>query len=173
MTDLSYPIGRFAPVEPSPAVRQAAIADIAALPGHLARAVQELNDRQLDTPYRPGGWSVRQVAHHVADSHLNAFIRCKQALTEEQPTVSAYDEKKFAALADVRLPVDVSLQLVSAVHTRWVALYEAMADADWPRTFDHPEYPAPLTLDWQVQMYAWHSRHHVAHITTLRQREGW
>ena len=171
--DLRYPVGPFTPVDPSPGVRRSAIAEIAALPGRLAEAVEGLNDSQLDTPYRPGGWTVRQVVHHVADSHINAFVRCKQALTEEQPTVSAYDEKKFAALADAQLPVDVSLQLVRSLHARWVPLYETMSDTDWPRTFDHPEYPAPLTLDWQVQMYAWHSRHHVAHITALRRREGW
>jgi DinB family protein len=166
-------VGPFTPVDPSPGLRRIAIAEIAALPGHLGSAVEGLNDSQLDTPYRPGGWTVRQVVHHVADSHMNAFVRCKQALTEERPTVSAYDEKKFAVLADAQLPVDVSLQLVRGLHARWVPLYETMSDIDWLRTFDHPEYPAPLTLDWQVQMYGWHSRHHVAHITALRRREGW
>ena len=116
---------------------------------------------------------MRQVVHHVADSHTNAFVRLKLALTEDRPTVSAYDEKKFAELADVALPIGVSLELLRGLHARWVAIYEAMTDADWQRMFAHPEYPEPLTLDWQVQMYGWHSRHHVAHITTLRQREGW
>jgi hypothetical protein len=154
-------------------VRGGAIADIAVMPGHLAKAVAGLNERQLDTPYRPGGWSVRQVVHHVADSHMNAFVRLKLALTEDRPTINAYDEKKFAALADVALPVDVSLELLRGLHARWVALYQTMTDADWQRMFVHPEYPEPLTLDWQVQMYGWHSRHHVAHIAALRQRDGW
>ena len=171
--DLRYPIGPFTPVDPSTGVRQEAIADIAALPQRLADAVEGLDDRQLDTPYRPGGWTVREVVHHVADSHINAFVRIKLALTEDGPTVAAYDEKKFAGLPDAGLAVDVSLQLVRSLHARWVALYHGMADGAWPRTFSHPEYPQPLTLDWQVQMYAWHSRHHVAHITALRQRERW
>ena len=173
MTDLRYPIGSFTLVAQSPEVRQRAIADIAALPDRLADAVKGLRDGQLDTPYRPGGWTVRQVVHHVADSHINAFVRFKLALTEERPTVAGYDEKKFAELPDTQLPVDVSLQLLRALHARWVALYQDMPDEAWARTFRHPEYPEPLTLDWQVQMYGWHSRHHVAHITTLRQRQGW
>jgi len=171
--ELSYPIGRFTPVTLSADLRRHAIANIAALPQRLGDAVNGLNDGQLDTPYRPGGWSVRQVVHHVADSHMNAFVRLKLALTEERPAVSAYDEKAFAALVDVRLPVAVSLELVEGLHARWVALYEAMTDDDMARTFRHPEYSEPLTLDWQLQMYSWHSRHHVAHITALRDREGW
>lgn len=171
--DLRYPIGPFTPVAPSSDVRRNAIEEIAALPERLADAVQGLNDWQLDTPYRPGGWSVRQVVHHIADSHVNAFVRLKLALTEDRPAVTAYDEKAFAALADTRLPVDVSFALVRGLHARWVALYVAMANDGWERTFVHPEYQEPLTLDWQAQMYAWHSRHHVAHITALRQREGW
>ena len=171
--DLSYPIGRFAALTSTPEVRRDAVLEIAALPQKLTVAVAGLEDRQLDTPYRPGGWTVRQVVHHVADSHMNAFVRMKLALTEERPTISAYDEKAFANLADVRLPVYVSLVLIQSLHTRWVALYDAMTDAHWQRTFHHPEYPQPLTLDWQVQMYAWHSRHHVAHITALRERERW
>ena len=171
--DLSYPIGRFSPEPASADVRRRAVADIGALPGHLSTAVLGLNDSQLDTPYRPGGWTVRQVVHHVADSHMNAFVRLKMALTENRPTVSAYDEKQFAELADVHLPIQVSLELVRSLHARWLALYGAMTDADWERAFNHPEYPEPQTLDRQVQMYGWHSRHHVAHITALRQREGW
>ena len=171
--ELSYPIGRFSPLPASADVRRQAVADIGALPGHLATAVLGLNETQLDTPYRPGGWTVRQVVHHVADSHMNAFVRLKLALTEDRPRVSAYDEKKFAALADMQLPVNVSLELVRSLHARWLAIYGTMQDGDWMRTFAHPEYPDLLTLDWQVQMYGWHSRHHVAHITALRRREGW
>lgn len=173
MTDLRYPIGVFTPVDPAADVRARAIDEIEALPELLAGAIKGLTDAQLDTPYRSGGWTVRQVVHHVADSHINAFIRMKLALTEEQPTVAGYDEKKFAELPDTRLPVDVSLQLLRSLHARWVALYRDMPDTSWPRVFRHPEYREALTLDWQVQMYAWHSRHHVAHITALRQREGW
>jgi hypothetical protein len=171
--DLSYPIGRFSPEPPSADVRRRAVAEIGALPGHLATAVLGLSEPQLDSPYRPGGWTVRQLVHHVADSHMNAFVRLKLALTEERPTVAAYDEKKFASLADVQLPVAVSLELLRNLHARWLAVYGTMADSDWDRTFSHPEYPAPLTLDWQAQNYGWHSRHHVAHITALRRREGW
>ena len=171
--DLRYPIGRFTPVPPSDAVRRTAIAEIASLPKHLADAVAGLNDSRLDTPYRPGGWTVRQVVHHVADSHMNAFARLKVALTEDRPTIMAYDEKKFAVLADTALPVEISLQLLRSLHARWVAIYETTPESDWQRIFVHPEYPDPLTLDWQLQMYGWHSRHHVAHITALRQREGW
>jgi hypothetical protein len=170
---LSYPIGRFSPESPSAEARRRAVADIGALPGHLATAVLGLNEAQLDTPYRPGGWTVRQVVHHVADSHMNAFVRLKMALTESRPMVSAYDEKKFAMLSDTQLPVTVSLELVRSLHARWLAIYGSLTESDWQRTFTHPEYPEPLTLDWQVQMYGWHSRHHVAHITALRRREGW
>ena len=173
MTDLRYPIGRFTPVPSSDGIRRTAIADIASLPKHLADAVAGLNDSQLDTPYRPEGWTVRQVVHHVADSHLNAFARLKVALTEDRPTIMPYDEKKFAVLADTALPVEISSQLLRSLHARWVAIYEATPESDWQRIFVHPEYPDPLTLDWQVQMYGWHSRHHVAHITALRRREGW
>jgi hypothetical protein len=171
--DLSYPIGRFAAETSTADVRRRAVADIGALPGHLSNAVLGLNEAQLDTPYRPGGWTVRQVVHHVADSHMNAIVRLKLALTEECPRVTGYDEKKFAVLPDTQLPVTVSLELVRSLHARWLAIYGTMTGVEWQRTFLHPEYPGPLTLDWQAQMYGWHSRHHVAHITALRRREGW
>ena len=174
LEDLRFPIG---PLAPSPAadmaVRQRAIADIAALPARMRDAVAGLTDRQLDTPYRPGGWTVRQVVHHVADSHLNAFVRLKLALTEDAPVVKPYDEKAFAGLADMRLPVGVSLDLLAGLHARWVAIYATLADEEFMRAFIHPEYEEPQTLDRQAQSYGWHSRHHVAHITALRQREGW
>jgi hypothetical protein len=171
--DLRYPIGPFSAAASSAGVRRRSIADIAEMPGYLAKAVAGLTERQLDTPYRPGGWSVRQVVHHLADSHINAFVRLKLALTEDRPTVNAYDENKFADLADAALPIGISLELLRGLHARWVAIYKPMTDTDWRRVFGHPEYPEPMTLDWQVQMYGWHSRHHVAHITALRQREGW
>lgn len=173
--DLRYPIGRFTLVEPSTdAVRRAALEDIAALPARMREAVGGLSEAQLDTPYRPGGWTVRQVVHHVPDSHMHAYIRLKLALTEDTPTIKPYDEKTWAELADTRMPIDISLELLNAIHARWVALLRVMKPQDWSRTFNHPEYPeGPRTLDWLLQVYSWHSRHHLAHITSLRQREGW
>jgi hypothetical protein len=174
-TDLQYPIGRFTPATPiTDAMRDAAVEEIAALPERMRHAVAGLTDAQLDTPYRPGGWSVRQVVHHVPDSHVNAYIRLKLALTEDAPTITPYNEKAWAELADVRLPVEVSLALLDSVHARWVALCRDLKSTDWARTFIHPEYPeGPRTIDWLVQIYAWHSNHHLAHITSLRRREGW
>ena len=169
--DRRFPTGKFVfDPAPTPEKRRACIAIIASLPAELEAAIAGAG---LDTPYRDGGWTARQVVHHVADSHMNAFVRLKLALTEERPRVSAYDEKKFAALADMQMPVAVSLELVRSLHARWLAIYGTMTADDWQRTFAHPEYPDPLTLDWQAQMYGWHSRHHVAHITALRRREGW
>lgn len=174
-TDLRYPIGRFQLIVPSTdEVRREAVEVIAALPTRMRAAVDRLSDAQLDTPYRPGGWDVRQVVHHVPDSHMNAYIRLKLALTENTPTIKPYDEKTWADLADSRMPIEVSLRLLDSIHARWVALFHAMKPEDWARTFNHPEYPeGPRTLDWLLQTYAWHSRHHLAHITSLRQREGW
>jgi len=155
-------------------MRRSAIEEIAALPKRMREAVAGLGDIQLDTPYRPGGWTVRQVVHHVPDSHLNAYIRLKLALTEDAPTIKPYDEKTWAMLADSRLPVEISLTLLDSVHARWVALCRNLKASDWARTFNHPEYPeGPRTIDWLVQVYAWHSNHHLAHITSLRKREGW
>jgi hypothetical protein len=173
--ELSYPVGRFAmPATITAETRGRAIEDIAALPSRLREAVALLTDRQLDTPYRPGGWTVRQVVHHVADSHLNSYVRMKVALTEHSPTITPYDEKLWAALPDMRLPIDSSLGILDGLHVRWVVLFRALQPADYARTFQHPEYPdAPRTIEWVLQHYAWHSRHHVGHITSLRQREGW
>jgi hypothetical protein len=172
--DLRYPVGPFAPT-PSPDVeaRRRAITDIAALPVRMREAVAGLSDAQLDTPYRPGGWTVRQVVHHVADSHLQALFRFKLALTEAGPRITPYDQNAFAELPDTRLPVSVSLDLLTALHERWVAIYAGLSDDQFMRMFVHPEYPEPQTLDRQAQMYGWHSRHHVAHITALRHSEGW
>ena len=139
----------------------------------MRNAVSGLTDAQLDTPYRPDGWTVRQVVHHVADSHMNGFTRIKLALTEENPTIKPYNEKAFAELGDMRLPIGVSLDLLTALHARWIAIYEVLREGQFTRTFIHPEYPEPQTLDRHAQMYAWHSRHHVAHITGLRARQGW
>jgi uncharacterized damage-inducible protein DinB len=173
--DLSYPVGRFEmPADVTPEMRGRAIEEIAALPSRLRDAVAGLSDPQLDTPYRPGGWTVRQVVHHVADSHLNSYSRMKVAQTEQLPTIMPYDEKAWAELPDMQLPVGVSLGILDGLHERWVVLLRALQPADYARAFRHPEYPdAPRTIEWVVQHYAWHSRHHVGHITGLRQREGW
>ena len=171
--DLRYPIGTFAAVPATPEIRRAAIDDIAALPQRLREAVARLSDAQLDTPYRPGGWTVRQLVHHVADSHMNGFIRVKLALTEENPTIKPYDEKTWASLADTQLPVGVSLDILDNVHARWDAVNRGLTPEQFQRTFYHPELDKSLTLDAQVQLYAWHSKHHVAHVTGLRQRQGW
>jgi len=173
MTDARYPIGRHEAVSTlTPAQRAERIAQIAAAPEQLRRAVQGLDDKHLDTPYRDGGWTVRQVVHHVPDSHMNAYIRCKLALTEEQPTIKPYHQGHWAETPDARAPVDVSLVLLDALHRRWVLLLQGMEPADFGRTFNHPE-SGIMTLDNVVSMYAWHGRHHTAHITSLRERMGW
>ena len=171
--DLRYPLGRFTTMPHSASRRAADIADIAALPHEIRGAVAGLDDRQLDTPYRPGGWTVRQLVHHVADSHMNGFIRVKLALTEDHPTIKPYDENAWALLADTRLPIELSLNLLDGLHRRWVEVYAGMSDADYGRTFVHPEHGRVFTLDEHTQNYGSHSRHHVAHVTALRARQGW
>jgi hypothetical protein len=172
-SDLSYPVGKFdASVPVTPAMRGPAIDTIADLPRRLRESVAGLTDAQLDTAYRPGGWTVRQVVHHVADSHANGYIRMKLGLTEDVPTIKPYDQDEWAKLADTRLPIDVSLGILDGVHARWATLWRSLTPDAFLRTFRHPEI-GTLTLDTHLQLYAWHSRHHVAHITSLRQREGW
>ena len=171
-TDLRYPIGRFAPPEPTAETRAADVGAIAELPARLREAVAGLDDRQLDTPYRPGGWTVRQLVHHVADSHMNAYIRFKLGLTEDAPPIKPYDEARWAELPDSDLPIDTSLQLLDALHARWAALLGALDAADLARVVRHPEHPQPMSLDRLVALYAWHSRHHVAHVAALRARGG-
>lgn len=171
--ELSFPIGRFdrhAPITPE--MRTSAIDAIAGLPKAIRAAVAGLRDQQLDTPYRPGGWTVRQLVHHVADSHMNGFIRAKLALTEDNPTIKPYEQDEWARLADMALPIDVSLNMLDGIHLRWATVWRAVTPGQLTRTFQHPEI-GPLTLDQHLQLYAWHSRHHVAHITALRKREGW
>ena len=172
--DARYPIGDFKmEQEVTPAKRERAIGEIAAAPGKLRAVLAGLKDEQLDTPYREGGWTVRQVAHHVPDSHVNAYIRWKLALTETEPTIKPYVEGAWAELADSKtLPVEVSLDLLDAVHERWMVLLRAAKESDLLRTFRHPEHGL-RTLDWMVFLYAWHGRHHVAHITELRKKNGW
>jgi uncharacterized damage-inducible protein DinB len=172
--DLRYPIGKFQrPVAFTAADRQKWIADIEALPAKMREAARGLNNQQLDTPYREGGWTVRQLLHHVPDSHLNAYCRFKLALTEDVPTIKPYDEKLWAELPDTyATPIEVSLDLLEAVHVRWVNLLKALTPAQLARKFKHPEM-GELSLDQLLALYAWHSRHHLAHITELRQRMRW
>ena len=171
--DLRYPIGRFDDRGPvTPETRASAISDIAQLPSRLAAAMAGLSGERLDTPYRPGGWTVRELVHHLADSHMNAYVRTKLGLTEQTPTVKPYDQNSWAVLADSRLPIDPSMMILEGVHARWTELWRSLALPQFGLIFQHPELGA-VTLDAQLQMYAWHSRHHVAHITTLRQRQGW
>jgi hypothetical protein len=172
--DPKYPIGRFkGPEKVSAQDRMVAIAGLAALPGELREAVKGLDREQLDTPYREGGWTVRQLVHHIADSHMNALVRIRLALTQDWPTVTAYDEKAWAMLRDsVAAPPGWSLDILESLHARWVMLLESLTEEQWARGFKHPEY-GPSTVEMATQSYAWHSRHHVAHITRLREREGW
>lgn len=147
---------------------------IARLPDDFRGAVRGLSESQLDTPYRPEGWTVRQLVHHVPDSHMNAYVRFKLALTEDVPTIKPYDEAEWAKLSDVRdTPIETSLTLLSAMHDRWVRLLSAMSPDDFARKLNHPDWDAPLSLDTMLALYAWHGPHHTAHITSLRQRMGW
>jgi hypothetical protein len=172
--DLSYPIGKFEPpADLGPEARRGWIDTIAGAPARLRATVEDLSAGQLDTPYRPGGWTVRQVVHHLADSHMHAYIRFRLALTEQIPTIKPYDQEKWAELADARSgPVETSLGLLEGLHSRWAALLEGMSEADFARTYFHPER-GQVRLDATLAMYAWHSRHHEAHITGLRDRMGW
>jgi uncharacterized damage-inducible protein DinB len=172
--DLRYPIGKFSPPASSMAgIRAAHINTLRVLPERLRAAVDGLSDTQLDTPYREGGWTVRQLVHHVADSHANCYVRFKLALTEEWPTIKPYDEAAWANLADSRLlPVEISLALTAALHTRWVALLESMSEDDFQKGFTHPQRGSQ-NLAETLALYDWHSRHHTAHITSLRARQGW
>jgi uncharacterized damage-inducible protein DinB len=173
--DLRFPIGRFTrPTALTPAERKAAIDAIAKAPGAMRKAVAGLTDAQLDTPYRPDGWTVRQVVHHMPDSHLNAYVRFKLGLTEDTPTVKPYDEAKWAELDDSKSKlVEDSLKLLDALHARWVFLLRRMQPADFARKVNHPEWDAPLSLDALLALYAWHGKHHVAHVTALKKRMGW
>jgi uncharacterized damage-inducible protein DinB len=174
-TDLRYPIGKFhRHGELTEDLRHRYIDDIERLPGRLREAVKGLTPAQLDTPYRPGGWTVRQLVHHIADSHMNAYVRLKLALTEDAPLIKPYLEAKWAELHDSKtLPVDVSLNLLDSLHQRWVDVLRSMKPAEFSRTMRHPEWTEPMSLDDGLALYAWHGKHHVAHITELRRREGW
>jgi hypothetical protein len=173
--DLRYPIGPFEwKGSATSDDRRRSIEAIERAPAALRSSLAGLNAEQLDTPYRPGGWSVRQVAHHVPESHMNAYIRFKLALTEDQPTIKPYNENLWAQTADVSAtPIETSLALLDALHQRWVILLRSLAPADFARTFTHPQYGKTFPLDWALAMYAWHGAHHTAHITSLRDRMGW
>lgn len=170
---LRYPVGTWAPLPPdTPPAVIAGLVDRIAAPAALRAAVDGLGDAQLDTPYRDGGWTVRQVVHHVADSHMNAYVRVKKALTEDAPVIATYDEARWAELPDARLPVAVSLALLGALHARWDVVLRALGPADLARAYRHPEL-GEVSLRTAVAMYAWHGAHHTAHVTRLRERMGW
>jgi hypothetical protein len=171
--DPRYPIGKLEmPKEVTPARRHQAIDEIAATPAKLRAAVKGLNDVQLDTPYREGGWTVRQVVHHVPDSHMNAYIRLRLALTEEKPTIKPYEEARWAELADSKLPIEVSQTLLDSVHMRWDRVWRSMKPEHFARTLIHPDH-GERTVDWLLFVYEWHGKHHTAHITELRKQKGW
>ena len=173
MSDLRYPIGPFQSVPLSSDVVTTRIAAIESLPAALGAAVEDLGEAQLDTPYRPDGWTVRQVVHHLVDSHVNAWCRMRLTLTEERPTIRTYEEKDWARLLDARsASVEPSLQILRGLHARWVVLLRSLPMEAWNRPFHHPE-AGDQTLGWLLQMYAWHGRHHVGHVTGLRSRNGW
>ncbi|NOT07571.1 MAG: bacillithiol transferase BstA [Gemmatimonadales bacterium] len=175
MTDPRYPVGPFAlEGDITPERREGWITEITEAPAQLRAAIHGLTEAQFDTPYREGGWTVRQVLHHVPDSHLNAYVRFKLALTEENPTIKPYEEGRWAELPDtMATQAGVSLMLLEALHRRWVILLRAMTEPDWARTFYHPEQKKAQRLDRVLALYAWHGRHHVAHIAALRERMGW
>jgi hypothetical protein len=174
MTDLRYPIGKFHFDGPlTEDSKQTSLDDIARAPANLRDAVKGLSEAQLDTPYRPGGWTVRQVVHHVPDSHMNAYIRFKLALTEEEPTIKPYEQQLWADLEDTKsTPIEVSLTMLDSLHDRWVRLLQSLTPKDWKLTFRHPELGL-VSLEKNLALYAWHGRHHTAHITALREREHW
>lgn len=174
MTDLRFPVGKFTyEGPPGEQQKQLFLDAIARTPANLRSAVRGLSETQLETTYRPDGWTVRQVVHHVPDSHLNSYVRFKLALTEDEPTIKPYAEDRWAELADTRAtPVEVSLTLLDSLHDRWVRLLRSLTPEQWKRTFRHPEL-GPMTLEKTLALYAWHGRHHVAHITELRRRMSW
>jgi uncharacterized damage-inducible protein DinB len=174
MSDPRYPIGKFSFDGPlTDDQKHTFLNEIAEAPSNLRAAVKGLSDPQLDTPYRNGGWTIRQVVHHVPDSHLNSYVRFKLALTEDEPTIKPYAEDRWAELADTKAtPIEVSLTLLDSLHDRWVRLLRSLTPGDWKRTFRHPTLGA-MTLEKTLALYAWHGRHHVAHITELRKKMAW
>jgi uncharacterized damage-inducible protein DinB len=174
MTDLRYPIGKYEPQPFSQKQKETWLKDLKYLPDDMERAVQNLDEQQLNTPYREGGWNLKQVVHHVADSHMNSLIRFKLGLTEDNPVIKPYDEAAWARLDDVNaVPINVSLTLLHGIHLRLVKTIENLPDEQWQRTIFHPEHKAQMTLWYLLGMYAWHGKHHTAHITSLRERNNW
>jgi len=172
--DPRYPIGKYEPQEFSLVQKKKYLQDIRLLPGELEAAIQNLDEYQLDTPYREGGWTVKQVVHHIADSHMNAYIRFKLGLTEDSPTIKPYNEKEWAKLADVNsIPVNVSTTLLHALHLRLFAMIKDLTEEQFLRTVVHPEHGYKMSLWFILGMYAWHGKHHVAHINTLRKNKEW
>ena len=174
MDDLHYPVGKFHFPESVSSEELALFIDqIAEAPARMRTALAGLSDSQLDTPYRPGGWTLRQVAHHVPDSHMNSYVRFRLALTEDSPVIKPYEEGRWAELPDARtLPVETSVGLLESLHARWVPLLRSLSATDWKRSFRHPELGL-VSLENNAALYAWHGRHHVAHVTRLRERMGW
>ncbi len=174
MEDLRYPIGKYEPQPYSAELKKGWLSDLKFLPDDLERAVQNLDEHQLNTPYRDGGWTVKQVVHHVADSHMNALIRFKLGLTEDNPTIKPYDEAAWAMLDDVdAVPINVSLTILHGIHLRLIETIKNLTDEQWQRTLFHPEHQQQMTLWYLLGNYAWHGKHHVAHITSLRERNNW
>lgn len=172
-TDPAYPIGKFErPAASTAADRESRMANLASLPANIRGALRGLTAAQLDTPYRPGGWTVRQVVHHLADSHLNGYTRVKLALTEANPVIKPYDEKAWAALPDSAMPIEVSLGILDGVHARLDTILRSLTPEQWARPFLHPA-GGPQTIDIWAALYSWHGRHHTAHVTALRERERW
>jgi hypothetical protein len=175
LENLKFPIGKYRKVESlSSEIIQDYILDIAAFPARLRQEVAHLDEAQLDTPYRPEGWTIRQVVHHCADSHINSVIRFKLALTEENPTIKPYHEERWAELADGKaMPIEPSLIILQGLHERWVTLLQSLSESDLKKTFIHPEHGKSFRLDETIGIYAWHGNHHLAHITSLKSRMQW
>ena len=172
--DLRYPIGKYEPQPFSAELKEQWLNDIKFLPQVLENAILNLDEAQLQTPYRDGGWTVHQLVHHIADSHMNAYIRFKLGLTEDNPTIKTYEEKLWAELDDVKkLPVNISLTLLHALHARWYEAIKNLSDEQWNRTVFHPDQKKNLTIWHFLGLYAWHGKHHVAHITNLREKMKW
>jgi len=172
--DLRYPTGKYQPQPFSEKQKENWLNDLKFLPQELELAIQNLDEAQLQTPYREGGWTVQQLVHHIADSHINAYVRFKLGLTENNPSIKPYEEKEWANLNDVNtVPINVSITMLHALHRRWVATLKALSDEQWQRTVFHPEQKKEMTLWFLLGMYAWHGKHHVKHITALRERNSW
>ncbi len=174
MEDLRYPIGKYIPQPFSNQQKEQWLLDVLFLPKAVEMAIENLDEAQLQMPYRPNGWTLVQLVHHIADSHLNAYTRFKLGLTEENPTIKPYDENAWSLLNDVQnVPINVSITLLHAVHERWYAAIKNLTDEQWQRTVVHPEHGKTMTLYFLLGMYAWHGKHHTAHITSLKERNNW